>query len=169
MKLSSTVKKILFFIFAILTISVNFVLINQVEERQNYEKSASPETLFLVTRVIDGDTVELENGDRVRYLAIDAPELGDQNQCYSVEARTRNESLVLGRKIRLEYGKERLDKYGRVLAYVWSDGSMVNLELVREGFAKADTYLSQGVYDGQIVEAESKARENLLGLWGSCF
>jgi micrococcal nuclease len=168
MKLNSTVKKILFFIFAILTIPVNFVLRNQVEERKNYEKSASPETLFLVTRVIDGDTVELENGDRVRYLAIDAPEL-DGQKCYSLEAKIKNESLVLGKKVKLEYGKEKLDKYGRVLAYVWSDGSLVNLELVGGGFAKADTYLSQGVYDEQIVEAENQAKESLLGLWGSCF
>jgi micrococcal nuclease len=169
MKLNPFAKKILFFIFAILTISVNFVLINKVEKRQNYEKSASPETLFLVTRVIDGDTVELENGDKVRYLAIDAPELGDQNQCYSKEAKISNESLVLGKKVRLEYGKERLDKYKRVLAYVWSDGFLVNLELVRNGSARADTYPSQGMYDDQIVEAETQAKKNLTGLWGSCF
>lgn len=168
MKLSPFTKKVLLFIFAILTVSVNFVLINKVEERQDYEKSASPETLFLVTKVIDGDTIELENGDRVRYLAIDAPEI-DSGQCFFSQSKQKNQDLVLGKKVRLEYGKEEKDQYGRVLAYVWQENVLVNLELVRGGFARADTYLSQGIYDEQIIEAEKQAKENFLGLWANCF
>ncbi len=168
--MSPKLKKVLLFVFALLTISVNFVLINKIGERRSYENKANKSEELLVIRVIDGDTIELETGDRVRYLAIDAPELKNKNSdCFSEQAKLKNESLVLGKLIRLETEFDKKDKYDRVLAYVWVDNILVNIELVRNGFAKTDTFLSRGKYNNQIEEAERIAKEQELGLWGECY
>ncbi len=87
----------------------------------------------LVTRVIDGDTIELENGELVRYIGIDAPEtrrrVGDQwvedPEPFGQEATEMNRRWVEGRRVRLEYDVERRDRHGRLLAYVYVDGEMI--------------------------------------------
>ena len=168
--MSPKLKKVLLFVFALLTISVNFVLINKIGERRSYENKANKSEELLVTRVIDGDTIELENGDKVRYLAVDAPEIKKENGgCYSDQAKLKNESLVLRKLVKLESDSNQKDKYDRILAYVWVDNVLVNMELVRDGFARADTFLSQGKYDKQIIEAEKLAKEQKRGLWGDCY
>ncbi len=82
--------------------------------------------LIRVTRVYDGDTILLEDGRTVRYLGINAPEFQEP---FYLKAKRFNESLVLGREIRLEFDQERTDGYGRVLAYVYAGNEMVNARL----------------------------------------
>ncbi|MFA6356488.1 MAG: thermonuclease family protein, partial [Candidatus Omnitrophota bacterium] len=89
---------------------------------------------FFVSKVIDGDTVVLENGEHVRYIGIDTPEKG---RPYYSEAKRQNEKLVKGRKVRLEFDAGKADRYGRVLAYVYDGNTFVNEELVRNGYALA--------------------------------
>lgn len=96
----------------------------------------------LVTYVIDGDTVVLQDGRHVRYIGIDTPELENGNNSkitdYDMaakEARKFNQQLVLGKKVFLEKDVEEFDKYGRTLAYVWVEGKMVNEELLKQGVA----------------------------------
>lgn len=125
----------------------------------------------LVTRVIDGDTIEIEGGARVRYIGIDTPETVDPRepvQCFGVEASNRNKQLVEGKMVRLEKDISETDKYGRLLRYVYVGDNFVNLTLVQEGYAHSYTYPPDVKYQDQFVEAQRTAREQNKGLWGSC-
>ncbi|MBW2063975.1 MAG: thermonuclease family protein [Deltaproteobacteria bacterium] len=98
----------------------------------------SKERLF-VKYVYDGDTILLETGERVRYAGIDAPELdheGNKSEFMAREAKEFNEELVRGKPIRIELDKKKRDRYGRLLAYVYTESvQMVNALLVRKGLA----------------------------------
>jgi len=87
----------------------------------------------VVKRVIDGDTVELESGEKVRYIGVDTPERGKSG--YD-EATEFNRNMVEGKEVHLEYDQRCTDQYNRLLAYVCADSTMVNEELIREGHAK---------------------------------
>jgi len=121
------------------------------------------ENTVLVTRVIDGDTIEIEGGYRVRYIGIDTPEKGEP---YYWEALKANQELVEGKRIRLEGDVEDRDKYGRLLRYVWVDGTMVNAELVRLGYAYSYSLPPDLKYQAHLLQLEREAREHRLGLWG---
>ena len=95
--------------------------------------------------MVDGDTVEVRLGDvqrTVRYIGVDTPETvkpGEPVQCFGKQASAFNERLVEGRRVRLEVGRERTDRYGRLLAYVYVRGhgdAFVNAELLRPGYAR---------------------------------
>lgn len=88
----------------------------------------------LVTRVVDGDTVELEGGSRVRYIGVNTPERGED---YYQEATELNRQRVEGKRVELVYDQECTDRYGRLLAYVCDPGGeMVNEALVSACLAK---------------------------------
>ncbi len=126
------------------------------------------EELVKVIRVIDGDTIVLENGKTVRYIGIDAPELNlkkGKPECYGLEAKKKNEELVLGKKVRLEKDVSETDKYGRLLRYVYVDDIFVNEFLVREGYATILTYPPDVKYADLFLESQKEARENNRGLW----
>lgn len=116
----------------------------------------------LVVRVIDGDTVELANGRHVRYLGIDTPETGD---AFSVEATARNIELVEGKVVELISGRRDVDEYGRLLRYVFVDGTFVNTELVSEGLATALIFDPDDRYSQVIVQLEQYAKIRKQGLW----
>ncbi len=95
---------------------------------------------YVVKKVIDGDTIQLESGETVRYLGIDAPEIiakGGGSEFYAREAARYNKKLVFMKKVRLEFDVEKKDNYGRLLAYVFVKDLFVNAELVKYGYAKA--------------------------------
>ena len=115
-----------------------------------------------VAKVVDGDTIELTDGRRVRYIGINTPE---RDQPYYEEAAETNRQLVEGRGVQLEFDVETFDQYGRTLAYVWSNGVMANWEIVNRGFANAFTVPPNVRYEGQFREAERDAREAERGLW----
>ncbi len=129
-------------------------------------------TLATITRVIDGDTVELSTGQRVRYIGVDTPETVDPRkgvQCFGKEASAYNKSLVLGQKVRLSKDVSDMDRYHRLLRYVYlEDGTLLNLKLVEEGYALAATFPPDVKYSKVFVAAEAKAREAKKGLWGKC-
>ncbi|MBE9514044.1 MAG: thermonuclease family protein [Chloroflexi bacterium] len=120
------------------------------------------ENAALVTRVIDGDTIEIEGGIRVRYIGIDTPETDEP---YYLEAREANRNLVNGRHVRLEKDIEDKDKYGRLLRYVWVGDVMVNAELVSSGYAYSYSYPPNLKYQAQFLLLEKEAREHKRGLW----
>ena len=136
------------------------------------EPAVNQQTLSLVDRVIDGDTIGLQNGDRVRYIGIDTPEVVDPRkpvQCFGVEAARRNKELVEGKSVRLEKDVSERDKYGRLLRYVFlPDGNFVNLKLVEEGYAAASTFPPDVKYAAEFATAEKEAREAKKGLWQAC-
>jgi len=118
-----------------------------------------------VLRVIDGDTIVVEidgRRERVRYIGIDTPEMNDQREAIVARAQDAtgaNERLVGGKAVRLEFDVQRRDKYGRLLAYVWVGDTMVNEELVREGFAELLTIPPNVKYAERLAEAHRAARE----------
>jgi len=123
-----------------------------------------------VAKVIDGDTIKLENGRAVRYIGIDTPEKVHPSkpiQCYGKEASNKNRELVEGKEIEMEKDVSETDKYGRLLRYIWVGDVFVNEYLVREGFAHSSTYPPDVKYQDRFREAERQAREEGKGLWGS--
>ena len=122
------------------------------------------ENAVFVTRVIDGDTIEIEGGYRVRYIGIDAPE---KDEAYYWEAFKANRNLVEGKRIWLEKDVEDKDEYGRLLRYVWVDNTMVNAELVRLGYAYSYSYLPNLNHQIYFLQMEKEAREHERGLWSS--
>ena len=99
--------------------------------------------LFLVSLVIDGDTILLESGESVRYLGIDTPETNHPRrglECYGPEATERNRELVEGELVRLEFDTTDRDAYERLLRYVYVGNTFVNAVLVEEGFAYSYYY-----------------------------
>jgi micrococcal nuclease len=115
-----------------------------------------------VAQVVDGDTIELTDGRKVRYIGINTPE---RDQPYYKEATEANRQLVAGKTIQLELDTETFDQYGRTLAYVWVGGEMVNLTMLKEGYANAFTVPPNVKYEEQFRQAEREAREAERGLW----
>ena len=117
----------------------------------------------LVINVIDGDTVELQDGSRVRYLGIDTPETGEP---YYSEATARNKELVEGKVVYLQKGKRDRDEYDRLLRYVYVDGVFVNAELVAQGLATSYIFDPNDRYSQVLVQLEQYAKMKKRGLWG---
>ncbi len=115
-----------------------------------------------VKRVIDGDTIELQNGERVRLLGIDTPEKG---QYLYKESTEWLESLIENRQVTLERDITERDKYDRLLRHVYFGNRHVNLELVKIGYAKSLVILPDEKFSVEISEAEAQAIENNLGIW----
>ena len=132
-------------------------------------KIKTKKDLIKVVRVIDGDTIEIEGGTRVRYIGIDAPEFfADKKECFAVAATDKNIALVQGQMVRLEKDISEKDKYDRLLRYVWRDQVLVNEELVRQGFARVWSYPPDVKYQERFLRAEQQAREEERGLWKEC-
>ena len=126
-----------------------------------------------VARVVDGDTIVLRGGERVRYIGMDTPESvkpGTPVQCFGKAASHENARLVEGRQVRLRYDTERQDRYGRTLAYVYraSDGLFVNAELVRRGYARQLTIPPDVAHAGLFGRLAAQARQRGRGLWRAC-
>ena len=123
---------------------------------------------YTVSKVIDGDSIVLDTGEQVRYLGIDAPELGKQAggpQFYAKEALAFNKQLVLLKKVRLEFDAERHDAYGRLLAYVFVKNLFVNGELVKRGYARAMIKPPNVKYRDLLIKYQNEAMSKEVGLW----
>jgi micrococcal nuclease len=128
----------------------------------NETKEASSSVALVVKEVIDGDTVILSDGSRVRLIGINTPEHG---MYFYGEAKEALEIMVLGKNVTLEKDISEKDQYRRLLRYVHVDSLFVNLEMVKRGFANVYTYPPDVKYMDKFLEAERYARENNLGLW----
>jgi micrococcal nuclease len=127
----------------------------------------------VVERVVDGDTIVLRGGERVRYIGVDTPESvkpGTPVQCFAKAASDANERLVEGERVRLAYDAEPRDRYGRTLAYVHRerDGLFVNAELVRRGYAVPLTIPPNVAHAGEFRRLARAARRDGRGLWSRC-
>jgi micrococcal nuclease len=112
--------------------------------------------------VIDGDTFILDNGDRVRLIGINTPEIGDY---YSEEATNRLSQLVMHKSLRLERDIRDRDDYGRLLRYVYTDEHFVNLMLLQEGYAELYLIAPDSKYNKEFEKANYFAKNNHLGLF----
>jgi micrococcal nuclease len=127
-----------------------------------------------VVRVVDGDTIEVRLGGRledVRYIGVDTPETvkpGTPVQCFGHRASNFDRDLVEHRRVRLVFGAERRDVYGRLLAYVHLGRLFVNAELVRRGLARTLTIPPNDRYAALFRRLELGAARSGRGLWGAC-
>ncbi|MBI3088481.1 MAG: thermonuclease family protein [Candidatus Omnitrophica bacterium] len=127
----------------------------------------------VVRRVIDGDTVELADGRLVRYVGIDTPEVRRRSgtgwvedpEPFGREATEANRQLVEGRAVRLEYDVRTHDDYGRLLAYVYVGGEMVNARLLEDGYAQLLTIPPNVKYAERFRRLAQEARRAQRGLW----
>ena len=120
---------------------------------------------YQVTRVLDGDTIEIIGGRRVRYAGIDAPELHER---YGTAAFELNSTLVSGKTVSIEVSEEKSDLYGRTLAYVWlHDNTFVNQKLIEEGYATALAYnkMKKPKYYEVFAKKQIEARTSHRGMW----
>ena len=118
-----------------------------------------------VSRVIDGDTIVVEGGERVRYVGIDAPEVGEAPEPFGAEATELNRRLVDGRSVLLVKDTSDRDRFGRLLRYVYADGILVNAEIVREGHARAVVFPPDDEHALCLAALEEKARQARRGMW----
>lgn len=135
---------------------------------------SSTEKTYKVTKVVDGDTLDILDGSktiRLRLIGIDTPETVDPRkpvQCFGIEASNKAKELLLNKQISLEFDPSQgtLDKYGRTLAYVFlPDGTHYNKWMILNGYAHEYTYNLPYKYQNQFKAAERTARANLSGLW----
>jgi micrococcal nuclease len=164
-----------YFLTALLLL-ITTLLIPTISLTQDYD-------YFIVKRVVDGDTLLLKNGQRVRLIGVDTPEVHTSKKLYRDAERSGKDvktirklgkrasdfvkSLVKpGDKIVLKYDWQRIDKYGRILAYVYlEDGTFLNAEIIKQGYGHAYTRFPFK-YMEDFRRYEREARENKRGLWG---
>lgn len=143
----------------ILSITILTLLLTTLLNGQDWVK---------VKRVIDGDTLLLTNGEKVRLIGVDTPETKHPQkpvQYFGKEAHLFTKGMVEGKEVRLEYDWQKRDKYGRLLAYVYlKDGTFLNAEVIKQGYGFAYTRFPFK-YLEEFRQYEREARENRRGLW----
>jgi micrococcal nuclease len=143
----------------------------QSVEGINFEKA-------VISRVVDGDTVVLSDGKRVRFIGMDTPESTTTTEFYGKEASDYTKSQLTGKTVYLEKDVSETDRYGRLLRYVWlslpkeiSDSEirskMFNAILVQEGYAQSSTYPPDVKYQEYLTRYNSEARNANKGLWNT--
>jgi micrococcal nuclease len=128
---------------------------------------------YRVKKVIDGDTIVLDNDEVVRYIGIDTPEIRHKvknkwvyaPRPYAEEAKGFNRQLVEGKVVNLEFDVEKRDRYGRLLAYVYVGDIFVNAKMLQDGFALLFTHPPNIKYVELFIRLAKEARENKKGLW----
>jgi len=186
------VKKLLIPLFILLTLPAYFCLADNEPMTVYYTddwKLTVPfgqtydYTNVYVKRVVDGDTIQLETGERVRLIGIDTPEMHESNKLYRDSQRTGEDvraiqalgrrayeftkKLVEGQRVSLEFDVEKYDKYKRLLAYIYlkGDGTFVNAKIVEEGYASLMTIPPNVKYADLFLKLYQEARKNQRGLW----
>ena len=134
-----------------------FVALKFYTDPKNETRSISS-----VTKIIDGDTMELASGKKVRLIGIDAPE---ENKPLYSQSTNFLASLVEGKEVILISDSVNADQYGRLLRYVYVDGDFVNLVMVREGYAAVYLFGTSEKFSQDFLDAEKFAKDKGLGIW----
>lgn len=128
-------------------------------------------TSQVVERVVDGDTLVLEGGEKVRLIGVDAPESvkpGSKTECFGKESSEYLKQKLEGKIITLQKDTTDRDRYDRHLRYINVDQEFINELLVSEGYARAKSYPPDRREEERLWQAEQRAKEKGLGLWGKC-
>lgn len=127
-----------------------------------------------VNYIIDGDTIIIEGGKKVRYIGVDSSEITYLQkdtpiyECFAKEALDENKKLVLGKTVRLVKDVSDTDKYGRLLRYVYVDNIFVNDYLIKKGFVKTMIIKPDTKYAPLFYNSQNEAKLNKIGLWQFC-
>jgi micrococcal nuclease len=142
---------------------------HQSPEKQAPTPAPSEQAAVNVVRIVDGDTLLLEHGVRVRFLGVNTPEIAHDDQPEELlgpEAKEFTRKFIEGKSVTLEYDQEREDQYGRTLAYVYADGQMLNEALIEAGLSEAVTRHPYRSDRKRLFEAaESRAYGKKIGIW----
>ena len=143
------------------------------EKLPKFPLSPRPSTrrLAKVVAVLDGDTIIIGGGEKVRYAGLNTPETHHPDKLPEYcgqEAFEANRRLVAGKTVRLEFDERQRDKYGRLLAYVYVDSLCVNAELIRQGYAQVSTYKDNQRYHDEFMRLQQNAIAARRGMWGGC-
>lgn len=182
-------KLYLFPFLVVLTILASEQLKTFFNKRQTFEQIAKETNALAeldqrifetaqVAKAVDGDTIELTTGEKVRYVGIDTPETKHPTkgvQCFGREASARNKELVEGKQILMEKDVSNTDHYGRLLRYIYlpnpeatHEALFINEYLVEQGYAQALTYPPDVKYNKIMIAAQKKAQKEKNGLWSKC-
>lgn len=126
----------------------------------------------VIKRVVDGDTVELSDGRKLRYIGVDTPETKHPTkevECFGREASQHNQDMVEGRVVQLEKDVSEADRYGRLLRYVWLEDKLVNKIMIEDGYGFARSYPPDVAKQEELRQAEKEARDQNRGLWSECY
>lgn len=133
-----------------------------------------------VTHISDGDTGYFKPllygttaaswpGRKARFIGVDTPEVyTDPPDCYGRRASRFTERKLGGETVKITYGKDTVDPYGRALIYIWLKGKFFNATLVRRGFARVEIYSPNDGYAKRLYRLQREAKEAKRGLWGAC-
>lgn len=128
-----------------------------------------PEGNYRVERVVDGDTLIVAGLDRVRLMGVNAPESVKPDhpvEPFGPEASAFTKRFLAGGLVRLQFDRERVDQYGRTLAFAWVGDKLLNEELVRQGLARAEMqYHYAPAMKRRFREAEDEAKAAQRGIW----
>lgn len=159
---------------AVLLLVAAAILLRPWEQGTGAGEAAPAAAQARVTRVVDGDTFEARVGrvvEDVRLIGVDTPETVDPEepvQCFGRRASGFQHRLVEGRRVRLVFGVERRDSYGRLLAYAYIDHRFVNAELLRRGLARTLPIPPNIRHSALFERLQLGAARAGRGLWGAC-
>lgn len=151
------VRKILLSFLSV-SLVINFYFLWEIYGRKMFTGSGGIEGR--VVRVIDGDTFDIEKGQRVRLAGADAPEY--PKGCLSLQTKERLEKLILGKEVEIETVKK--DSFGRLVAFVEVEGLLVDKTLVEEGLAQAENG-QDPKYGAGLLSAQDSAKKAKRGIW----
>ena len=115
-----------------------------------------------IIKIIDGDTIETDNHQKIRYIGINAPELG---QPYGEDAKNFNDNLVNGKTVTIIFDQQTKDQYGRMLGYIYVENIFVNKVLVEKGWAISEAIPPNTLHKEDFLQAEKQAHQKCQGLW----
>jgi len=134
-----------------------------------FGKTALEQEWNHVKRVNDGDTIVLSDGRHVRYIGINAPEIAHKNhlaEIYGYAAKKYNRSIIGSKRARLEFDKEKHDRYGRLLAYIFlSDGTFINKKMIEKGYAYVLVRKPNVKYNKMLLQTQRGAMSSKQGIW----
>lgn len=152
---------------ALIAISIVILLIPADRKRESRDDlgdsiEGRSDSGLRVVEIIDGDTFLLSDGDQVRLIGIDTPEEG---QPFFERAKAFAESTLLGKEVEIKYDREPLDRYGRLLVYLFVDSILYNQLAIDSGFASVYLFEKNQMLARQLISAQRKARSSKVGIW----
>lgn len=165
------VKKPLLSVLLTFMLAASLAIAVQTDEAEAKPMLGDRGVVVKITRVVDGDTVEINRSidgeNTVRLIGVDTPEVYGDREPYGPAASSFSTRRLEGRRVALQFDREREDRYGRLLAYVWrTPTSMFNVVLTSRGYGQVAIYQPNDRHETKLRKAQSRAKNNDRGLWG---